>query len=117
MLRGPAGHGSGVPTPFQLDTARDGDVATVRLAGELDMGATFSLEPQIDRLLADDEVRRLVVDLRAVTFVDSTGLRLLLEIHQRAERAARELSILRPEPTVQRVFTLAGLDDVLPFEG
>ena len=105
------------PTPFRLDTERDGDVAALRLAGELDMGATFSLEPELDRLLGDEDVRRLVVDLRDVTFVDSTGLRLILDLHQRTERDDRALSLVRGDPTVQRVFTLAGLDDVLPFEG
>ena len=105
------------PTPFRLDTERDGDVAALRLAGELDMGATFSLEPELDRLLGDEDVRRLVVDLRDVTFVDSTGLRLILDLHQRAEREDRALSLVRGAPPVQRVFTLAGLDDVLPFEG
>jgi anti-anti-sigma factor len=104
-------------TPFRLDTERDGEVAALRLAGELDMGATFSLEPELDRLLGDEDVRRLVVDLRDVTFVDSTGLRLILDLHQRAERDDRALSLVRGDPTVQRVFTLAGLDDVLPFEG
>ena len=104
-------------TPFRLDTERDGDVAALRLAGELDMGATFSLEPELDRLLGDEDVRRLVVDLRDVTFVDSTGLRLILDLHQRAERDDRALSLVRGAPTVQRVFTAAGLDDVLPFEG
>ena len=98
---------------FSIDeTARD-DAVELDLAGDLDMSATFALEPVLDRLLADGP-RRLVLDLEDVAFVDSSGLGLLLATHERATGADVDMAITGAGPEIQRVFTIAGLDGVLP---
>jgi anti-sigma B factor antagonist len=107
-----AGHPPG-SMRFETDL-RDG-VAHLALFGELDMGATFSAEGELDRLIERENVRRLVIDLRGVTFLDSTGLRLLVQTDARAREGGFELALVRGRPDVQRVFQLAGLGDVLPF--
>ena len=85
------------------------------LSGELDMSARFRAEQQLDVLLAEPP-EHLVVDLRDVTFIDSTGLGLILDTHERARREGVPLSIRRGPDEEQRVFELAGVADVLPFE-
>ena len=94
------------------ETARD-DAVELDLAGDLDMSATFALEPVLDRVLADGP-RRLVLDLEDVGFVDSSGLGLLIATHERASRAEVDMAITGAGPEIQRVFTIAGLDGVLP---
>lgn len=89
--------------------------AALILSGELDMSARFRAEQQLDVLLAEPP-EHLVVDLRDVTFIDSTGLGLILDTHERARREGVPLSIRRGTDEVQRVFELAGVADVLPFE-
>ena len=93
---------------------RDDRRARLVLGGELDMAARFQAEQALDRLLAEP-VEQLVVDLGEVTFVDSTGMGLVLEVHDRARSEGFKLRLLRGPDEVQRVFELAGVADVLPF--
>lgn len=93
---------------------RDDRRARLVLGGELDMAARFQAEQALDQLLAEP-VEQLVVDLGEVTFVDSTGMGLVLELHDRARSEGFKLRLLRGPDEVQRVFELAGVADVLPF--
>ena len=98
---------------FSIDeTARD-DAVELDLAGDLDMSATFALEPVLDRVLAADP-RELVLDLEDVGFVDSSGLGLLIATHERTTDADVAMAITGAGPEIQRVFQIAGLDGVLP---
>ena len=102
-----------MPAPFSIDeTPRSGGI-DLALSGDLDMSATFALEPVLDRVLADNP-RELVLDLGEVGFVDSSGLGLLIATHERATHADVDMAITRAAPEIQRVFTIAGLDGVLP---
>jgi anti-sigma B factor antagonist len=100
-------------TEFAFEEKRRGGVAELALAGDLDMSATFRLEPAIDRLLEDAE--EIVLDLSGVAFVDSSGLGLLLATHQRSQEAECPLAIVNSRPEIRRVFRIAGVDDVLPI--
>jgi anti-anti-sigma factor len=86
---------------------------TVALEGELDFGTAFDVEMRLE-----DAIRRaqhLVIDLGAVTFIDSTGLGVLVEANQRARREGVTLEILSGPRAVQQVFEVSGLLDALPF--
>jgi stage II sporulation protein AA (anti-sigma F factor antagonist) len=100
---------------FSFDETRRPGAAELTLAGDLDMSATFRLEPAIDRLLKSDEVSEIVLDLGGVEFVDSSGLGLLLETYDRTQQADVRMSIVPGRPETQRVFRLAGVEDALPF--
>ena len=103
-------------TEFKIDESALGDTVGLALSGDLDMSATFALEPVLDRVLADNP-RALVLDLGAVPFVDSSGLGLLIATHERATRADVDMAIAGAGPEIQRVIHIAGLDDVLPVRG
>ena len=100
-------------TDFSIDENARGGAVELGLAGDLDMNATFALEPVLDRVLADHP-RELVLDLGAVPFVDSSGLGLLIATHERASRADVSMAITGAGPEIQRVIHIAGLDDLLP---
>ena len=108
------GNASGM-TEFTFEETRRGGVAECVLSGDLDMSATFRLEPSVDRLLAGEDVTELVLDLAEVAFVDSSGLGLLLTTYERSRYAETPMSIVGARPEIQRVFRLAGVDDVLPI--
>lgn len=91
------------------------DAASIELHGELDMTATFKVEQELDRLLDREGIEHLVLDLRPLSFIDSTGLRLLLQTEARAREADIELVLVRGSSAIQRVFALAGLADLFPF--
>jgi anti-anti-sigma factor len=100
---------------FQARIERDGDRAVVRLDGELDMAGTFILEPALDELVADPPRGQVVIDLRGLDFIDSTGLTAIIGVHERLRQAGVATQFVRGSAEVQRVFTIAGFDDVLDF--
>jgi anti-anti-sigma factor len=100
--------------PTVISAERDDRRARLVLGGELDMAARFPAEQALDELLAQP-VEQLVIDLGEVTFVDSTGMGLVLEIHDRSRSEGFRLRLLRGRAEVQRVFELAGVADLLPF--
>ena len=98
---------------FKIDETVAEDGVELCLAGDLDMSATFALEPVLDRVLAG-EPRELVLDLEDVAFVDSSGLGLLIATNERAVREGVAMAIKGAGPEIQRVFAIAGLEGVLP---
>jgi len=88
--------------------------ALIALSGELDMGAVDAAEARL-RDAIERRPRRLVVDLSAVTFVDSTGIRLLLRANELCRAGGVELSLSRPPDGVWRMLERFRLDTRLPF--
>jgi anti-sigma B factor antagonist len=77
--------------------------------GEID-GQT---SPQLGVALAADPAKALELDLSGVSFVDSSGLRVLIEAHQRAEQAGGRLTLVRVSPTVARLLDISGVTSYL----
>ena len=88
--------------------------AVVSLQGELDISEVGDVEKHLKAV----ENRRpdlLVLDLRGLNFMDSSGLRVVLEADLRSRRDARRFALIPgPEP-VHRVFLIALLDKRLEF--
>jgi anti-sigma B factor antagonist len=91
----------------------DDTFVEVALAGDFDMVTTFKLEPEVDRLLAETGVRRLVLNLADVRFIDSAGVGALLSIRERTEQLGVELILANVPDPVQRVLRLTGTAVVL----
>lgn len=89
---------------------------TLTLAGELDLGTAGELEAAINRLCAYG-AREIVLDLHELSFVDSTGLRVILTGRQVCETHACDFSLTRVQVPVQRLFEQTGLGERLSFRG
>jgi anti-anti-sigma factor len=105
---------SGELAGLTLDSRRDAELQVIRLVGELDIATVVDVEREVRRLERIDR-RVIALDLRELTFIDSSGMRLIFEAHQRASRASRRLVVLRGGPTIQRSFAICGLAETLPF--
>ena len=90
---------------FSVARRRAGDTVVVVPEGEIDLATVDTVQAELD--MAAGESARVVLDLRAVTFIDSAGIRLVLE----AMRALREFAVVPGGPEVSRVFRLVGLDE------
>ena len=90
--------------------------AAVRIAlqGELDISSAERVEQELRRV-EEGSPTTMLLDLRPLRFIDSTGLRLVLGADLRARRAGRRLVIVRGPDTVHRVFRIALLDRRLEF--
>jgi anti-anti-sigma factor len=71
------------------------------------------LRAAIDAQPPDCEL--LVLDLRGLTFFDTTGMRLVMETKQRADEEQLGFALIRGSGAIQRIFALAGMHDRLPF--
>ena len=98
-----------------LESAREGDTHVILLSGELDIMSSPEVDKELRRVEATD-ADAIVLDLSGLQFVDSTGLRLLIQAEQRSRWDAGRLSLKRPPGRVQRVFEIAGIDKLLPFD-
>ncbi len=97
-----------------LTSARDGDAHVISLSGELDIASAETLERELEDVEATD-AERIVIDLSGLTFMDSTGIRLLLTAHQRLQGFTDRLQLRRGPAAVHRVFELSGVVEILPF--
>jgi anti-sigma B factor antagonist len=82
-------------------------------SGELDLFTVGELRAAL--ALRPEGCEAVVLDLRALTFFDTSGMRLVVETLQELERTGIRFAILRGSPDVQRLFALARLDERLPF--
>lgn len=92
---------------------QEGPSLVVAPHGEIDLGTVDEVRKVIDR--DHDGSSPLVIDLRGVSFLDTSGLRLVVEQNNRAGDRGHGLTIVRGPATVQRVFEIAGLEPKLPF--
>lgn len=97
-----------------IRTERDGDVVAIALSGELDLATAGGVDAELERAEAGDATS-IVLDLSGLTFMDSTGVRLLIQAHTRSRANDGRLALRRGPAAVQRVMELSGVDVLLPF--
>ena len=100
--------------PLRIDAiGRDGSLVLV-LEGELDITTSPLLDEALERAAGTDAVS-IVVDLTAVSSIDSTGLHVLIR-HARAQERRTRIRVGQGSLQVQRLFQLTGASRYLPFE-
>jgi anti-anti-sigma factor len=97
-----------------MRSTRDGDVQVIALAGELDLAGAGLVEEELLRVEGSD-AGQIVIDLRELEFIDSTGVRLVYMADARARHRDARLTIRRGPDRVHRIFELTDLADRLPF--
>ena len=97
---------------FVIDERADGGDRIVAARGELDLHTA----PQLASALtpAIDAGDRVIVDLTGVTFIDSSGVGVLVTALERARPTGTTLVVVAPHPRVRKVFEITGLDGLLP---
>lgn len=99
-------------SPLEIITERRDGQTLVALVGELDIASA----PRLEEGLAEVEGNSpgtLVLDLRRVEFIDSTGLRAVIAADERARAADRRFVVVRGPAAVERVFSVTQLDQRL----
>jgi anti-sigma B factor antagonist len=102
------------PLAFHTTLTSAGD-ALIALTGELDISGAPALDEEIDRLAGEEGVRRVVLDLRELEFMDSSGLRTVALAERRLAAGEHSLALIKGPEVVQRVFAITRMDDHLTF--
>jgi anti-anti-sigma factor len=83
-------------------------------SGELDIATAGQLEGAL-REVEQTDAQTIVLDLSGLTFIDSTGLRLVLDANDRCGGAADRLRVIAGSPAVERLLDIVGLRERLPL--
>lgn len=102
------------PKSFRCEIERERDRARIRVIGELDLATVPILEAKLDSL-RDAGFHRLILDLSTLAFIDSTGLRYILDCDAQARQDGFTMALVRGPRAVQRVFELTQTTALLPF--
>jgi anti-anti-sigma factor len=97
-----------------VTVSQEADERALELFGELDLATAATLEDELKSAEASG-AQAIVLDLSGLTFMDSTGLRTILDADRRLRRIGRRLCLVRGPRSVDRVFTLTGADRRLEF--
>jgi anti-sigma B factor antagonist len=97
---------------LRIDVRSGPDRVVLGLHGELDLLGAPLLQREIEKV--EGEAPGIVVlDLQDLQFVDSAGLRVILAAHERSHQNGQELALTPGTEQVQRLFTIAGVNDHL----
>ena len=102
--------------PFSIEVRATDGTCHVVLTGELDIATHGEAEAKL-RQAQESGASVIVLDLRGLSFMDSTGLRLLVQADLRAREAGQRLAIVRGPDAVHRVLEITGLDAKLDLIG
>lgn len=99
---------------MQLEHELVGGRLVVRAAGELDLHSAEAFRNEVDAWVEQTGARHVVLNLRRVSFIDSTGLGALLGRQRRLHAAGGTLSVVRPAAPLRVLFDAAGMGELLP---
>jgi len=97
---------------FVVDSQITGRAVTLALSGELDLMASPILDEALERAY-ESNPDLIVVDLRRLEFMDSTGLHRLVAAQQRVVGSGKRFGVVRGGEQVQRLFDLTGIAELL----
>jgi anti-sigma B factor antagonist len=103
-----------IPEAFSVRVERRGDAAVVVPTGELDLATAPALEASLSRAFTE-AAPRVVLDLRELEFIDSSGLRTLLTARRRAEEAGSGFSLVAGHAALERTLEIAGVHKVFTW--
>jgi stage II sporulation protein AA (anti-sigma F factor antagonist) len=104
--------GSDAPGLGSIAVAQDpSGTPVVTLCGEIDISNAHEIGAELERIVGTG-TRRLVVDMSALEFMDSSGIAMLLHAAARVD----SIAVRKPSPVVRRIFEATGLEATLPIE-
>ncbi|MEU4510821.1 STAS domain-containing protein [Nonomuraea wenchangensis] len=96
---------------LKVSTRSHAGFALVAVTGEIDLYTAPHLQSEFTRLLQEGP-NRVVIDMSAVDFCDSTGMNVLLSALKRMKEQGGTLEVASPRPAVRKILQVTGLDSV-----
>ena len=93
-----------------------GGLLVVRIKGEIDHHGAVAMRTGIDSEILEDRPMKLILDLSAVDFMDSSGLGLILGRYSVMKSIGGELVVLNPTAGVMKILSLAGAERIIKIE-
>ncbi|MQY04979.1 STAS domain-containing protein [Actinomadura macrotermitis] len=100
---------------FDISLLHHDSCTLLRIQGEIDVVSRARFEESMLGVL--DAGQAMIVDMRQVTFCDSTGLNAIVSANRRAAERDVPIALVAPPPRVERVFHITGIDQYVPVYG
>jgi anti-sigma B factor antagonist len=97
---------------LRVSSRSQGDHVVIALAGEIDLYTAPRLQSELTSALSATEPARVIVDMSAVEFCDSTGMNVLLAAHRLAAERGGDFALAAPRAAVRKILEVTGLNAV-----
>jgi stage II sporulation protein AA (anti-sigma F factor antagonist) len=101
---------------LNIDIEVKHDVLLIRVSGELDHHTADQLREQATKALENEEVRHIVLNLEHLTFMDSSGLGVVLGRYKQIKQLHGEMVVCAISPPIKRLFDMSGLFKIIRLE-
>ena len=98
---------------MDIQTEYIGTTLIVKLKGEIDQSCAARLRIEIDRKIQENHIKNLVLDFGNVSFMDSSGIGVILGRYKQIKALGGKTMIIRPQPQVDKVLELSGLKKLM----
>ena len=88
----------------------------IYISGEIDHHSAVSVRADIDAMIFEQRPKRLILDLSEISFMDSSGLGLIMGRYALMQKLGGEFSVVNPSSRVQKIFELSGLGRIIKIE-
>lgn len=99
---------------YLCDTA--GSILSIHIRGEIDHHTSSAIRTGIDSTLFERRPQKLILDLSGVSFMDSSGLGLIMGRYSVMKELGGEMAVWNPSPETRAILTLAGMDRLVRIE-
>lgn len=89
------------------------DTLIVYLSGELDHCNAQGIRREMDALLSDVRIRKMIIDMQEMTFMDSSGIGVILGRYRQMAARGGSVAVRRMNRHVSRIFTLSGMGQII----
>jgi stage II sporulation protein AA (anti-sigma F factor antagonist) len=97
-----------------IDSKFVGKTLYVGLNGELDEHSALFVRNKLDELIDSADVRKLIIELSGLNFMDSTGIGVLLGRYKKLSNLGIPILIANPNKSVDKILTLSGIYKIMP---
>lgn len=94
----------------------DGDTVIIKIEGEIDHHTAKEIRTKVDAIVMSARPKEIALDLSGITFMDSSGLGLIMGRYALASEVGAQLCVLTPTDAVARIMLMAGLDKIVPIK-
>lgn len=101
---------------MEIRLERLGSTLVVKLDGELDQSCAADIREKIDREISIHAINNLVMDFNKVTFMDSSGIGMIIGRYKLIKARGGKMLIIRISPQVDKIIEISGLKTLIDFE-
>ena len=98
---------------MKLDIKNDNGAAVAKLTGEIDHHNAKELRAELDRFIVTAQPKALTMDFGGITFMDSSGIGLIMGRSRLMKECGGRLEVRDPQPYIRRVLKLSGIERIV----